>query len=93
MGHLGMNDRFVSRSGATYPEWLRQAASDFLAGQRDAMPTYTEFLKEFEAEADADGYVTIRALNGPTGEEIPLDEPLRVHVDDLGKLDPSRFGG
>jgi hypothetical protein len=85
-GHV--NDRYITPNGATYPQWLRQAAVDVLTGDRTAMPTYTDFLKAFAA--DPDGYVTIHAIKDPaTGEDIPINPPLRVHVDDLHKLDPT----
>lgn len=76
----------VGHDGSTYTEWLHHGVREFLAGQRDTLPSYDEFLKSFIA--DCGGFMTIATVaNWLTGEYVDVN--TEIHIADVDWLTES----
>lgn len=81
-----------SRTGQSFERWLAAAGADLLAGRRDRMPTYVEYLRDFVA--DDQGCVEIHSFVGPASKvPVVLPEPMRVPVEEIPRIEAALLAG
>lgn len=78
-----MNE-LVGHSGLTYRDWQYNVIQDFLAGRRETLPRYSDFLKEFVAYPN--GVPVVSVVSCVTGEDVQLPEPLLIGSSELGSF-------
>jgi hypothetical protein len=76
----------IGHSGLTYRQWEDRRIAEFLAGRRDTVTDPHDFDREFVADADGMMPPIAAIINCVTGQPVPCDPPLRVHVDDLDRV-------
>jgi hypothetical protein len=76
----------VGHSGLTFTQWIDRRTREAINGRREHITEPHDFDREFVADADGWMPPITAIINQITGQQVLMDPPLRVKVDDLDRV-------